>query len=158
MKLLVDTSASRTIVGLDYCLSKISNLQAQSISATFAQILASLLENSVETLPDIDTLSGSDMDQIWSWNCSGPAAIEECVHNLIHQMAIKSPRATAVNASDATFSYKELDDYSTHLSHHLVSLGVGPEIIVPLCFEKSAWTVVAMLGVIKAGGALRECY
>jgi non-ribosomal peptide synthetase component F len=94
------------------------------------------------------------MEQIWRWNSSCPPAVEECVHTLIYRKAIKTPEATAVHASDAVLTYREVDQLSTRLAHHLVSCGVGPEVIVPLCFEKSAWTVVAMVAVIKAGGAL----
>jgi non-ribosomal peptide synthetase component F len=50
-------------------------------------------------------------------------------------------------------TYHELDDYSTRLAGHLVQIGIEPENIVPLCFEKSMWTIVAMLAVLKAGGA-----
>ncbi|THC87382.1 hypothetical protein EYZ11_013173 [Aspergillus tanneri] len=65
----------------------------------------------------------------------------------------QQPDAPAVCAWDGELTYKELDELSTRLAHHLVGLGVGPETIVPLCFEKSMWMPVAMLGVMKAGGA-----
>nr|POE51967.1 nonribosomal peptide synthetase 1 [Quercus suber] len=42
---------------------------------------------------------------------------------------------------------------SDQLAMHLVGLGVGVESLVPICFEKSMWTVVAMLAIMKAGGA-----
>jgi amino acid adenylation domain-containing protein len=46
-----------------------------------------------------------------------------------------------------------LDRLSSALAAHLAGLGVRPEVFVPLLFEKSRWTTVAMLGVMKAGGA-----
>src|SRR5690606_28789091 len=49
-----------------------------------------------------------------------------------------------------------LDHASCKLAAHLQSLGVGPEIKVGLCFEKSKWSVVAMLSVLKAGGAYTQ--
>lgn len=42
---------------------------------------------------------------------------------------------------------------STGLANRLIDLGVRPGSMVPLCFEKSLWTTVAMLGVMKAGAA-----
>ncbi|CAA9956393.1 EntF Non-ribosomal peptide synthetase module protein [Pyrenophora teres f. maculata] len=42
---------------------------------------------------------------------------------------------------------------SSKLADHLVRIGVKRKDVVPLCFEKSMWTVVAMLAVLKAGGA-----
>ncbi|KAH3909963.1 hypothetical protein HBI56_129220 [Parastagonospora nodorum] len=50
-------------------------------------------------------------------------------------------------------TYGELDALSSILASYLVDLRLKPEVIVPLCCEKSMWTVVAMLAVLKAGGA-----
>ncbi|WQF86830.1 Putative AMP-dependent synthetase/ligase domain-containing protein [Colletotrichum destructivum] len=47
----------------------------------------------------------------------------------------------------------ELDRYFTALANHLHRLGVGPEVVVPVCFKKSAWAIVSMMGILKAGGA-----
>ena len=51
--------------------------------------------------------------------------------------------------------YAELDHLSSRdwPSDYLIELGVGPDRLVPICFEKSMWTIVAMLGILKAGGA-----
>lgn len=52
-------------------------------------------------------------------------------------------------------TYEQLDQLSTHLAHHLVTvLDTGQENYVPLCFEKSMWAVVAILGTLKAGAAI----
>ncbi|KAK4139717.1 uncharacterized protein C8A04DRAFT_40505 [Dichotomopilus funicola] len=79
--------------------------------------------------------------------------IQECTHDVIHRVAMERGGAMAVNAWDVDFQYIELDQLSTKLAYHLRSLGVGPESVVPLCFEKSGWAVVAVLGVLKAGAA-----
>jgi non-ribosomal peptide synthetase component F len=50
-------------------------------------------------------------------------------------------------------TYGKLDEQSSRLASYLVCLGVRLGDIVPLCFEKSMWTIVAMLAVLKAGGA-----
>jgi non-ribosomal peptide synthetase component F len=57
-----------------------------------------------------------------------------------------------VCAWDGDLTYGELDALSSALAEHLAERGVGPEVFVPLCFEKSRWTIVAMVGVMKAGG------
>jgi non-ribosomal peptide synthetase component F len=59
-----------------------------------------------------------------------------------------------VDAWDGSFTYKALDRISTLIAHHLVAQGVGPESAVPLCFDKSCWAIAALMGVIKAGGAM----
>lgn len=94
-----------------------------------------------------------DVEQVWAWNKTQPTLAYECAHALIKKQVDVQPGATAVYAHDATFSFKQLDDLSTRLAHLLVDLGIEPEDIVPLCFEKSAWAIVGILGVIKAGAA-----
>lgn len=66
---------------------------------------------------------------------------------------IRQPDAPALSAWDGSLSYNDLNVLSTRLAHHLVDIGVGPEVFVPLFFHKSLWCVVAMISVMKAGGA-----
>ena len=97
--------------------------------------------------------SSDDMEQVWAWNETQPTLVYECAHALIKKQVDMQPDATAVDAHDAVMSFKQLDDLSTRLAHFLVDLGIETEDIVPLCFEKSAWAIVGILGVIKAGAA-----
>ena len=76
-----------------------------------------------------------------------------CVHTLIEKNARRHPDAPAVCTWDGELSYSDLDGFSTLLTHHLVGLRVQVEMFVLLCFEKSKWLVVAMVVVLKTGGA-----
>lgn len=53
-------------------------------------------------------------------------------------------------------SYLELDEHLTWVAKILVPKAIGPETIVPLCFEKSKWAFVAALAVLKAGGVVTQ--
>ena len=66
---------------------------------------------------------------------------------------LSQPDAVAIHAWDGNFTYSELDEIVTRLAHHLRHLGVGLEVLVPICFGKLAWAIVAMLAVLQAGGA-----
>ncbi len=81
------------------------------------------------------------------------SAKDVCIHTLIQQRSSTQPEAPAVCAWDGKLTYAELDAYSSFFGIYLANKGVGPEVYVPLCFEKSKWVPVAMLGVLKAGGA-----
>jgi amino acid adenylation domain-containing protein len=94
-----------------------------------------------------------DLSRIWRWNAIVPDTVHICVHHIIADIARRQPDAPAICAWDGELNYGSLDELSTTLSVHLIDLGVGPGTIVPLCFEKSMWTPVAMLGVMKAGAA-----
>ncbi|KAL4932172.1 uncharacterized protein BDV17DRAFT_288248 [Aspergillus undulatus] len=61
--------------------------------------------------------------------------------------------ATAVCAWNGSFTYGQLQLLSSSLGARLSAQGVRAEEFVPIYFEKSRWVVVAILGVLKAGGA-----
>ena len=54
---------------------------------------------------------------------------------------------------EESLSYGELDRRANQLAHHLRALGVGPEVVVGLCVERSPEMLVGLLGILKAGGA-----
>ena len=75
-------------------------------------------------------------------------------HDLFSRRARQNPNAMALCAWDGEVTYIELDDLSTRLAQYLrAELKVGSGVMVLLCFEKSMWTSVSMLAVIKAGGS-----
>ncbi|KAK9770898.1 putative Peptide synthetase [Seiridium cardinale] len=100
---------------------------------------------------DEDTMTERSLQQVWRWNSPVPPTISTCMHDLISQQAKQNPSRPAVNSWDGDFTYREVEEYSTRLAFRLVSLGVGLGNIVPVLFEKSRWTSIAVLAVMKAG-------
>lgn len=78
---------------------------------------------------------------------------EETVLDQFARHAAARPGAIAVSLGAEHLTYRELDQRSNRLARHLQSLGVGPEVLVGLCAERSLDLVVAILGIQKAGGA-----
>ena len=149
----VEVSEGGASVDLDYWTDCLSDGQAANVASTFVQSLQNITYHSEQTIGQLNHLSDRDRQQIQSWNSMMPDFVNDCVHNVIGQQTQSRPDAAAICAWDANFTYAELDELAGRLAHHLVTLGVGPETFVPTCFDKSAWTVVAMLAVLKAGGA-----
>jgi len=76
------------------------------------------------------------------------------VHHLIESQAQLRPDMPAINAWDYNFTYSQLDAAANRLAHYLVdSYGVSLDDLVHVCFEKSAWFIVAILAINKAGAA-----
>lgn len=75
------------------------------------------------------------------------------VHERFEREAETAPAATAVKCGDHALSYRDLDVRATKLAHYLRSIGVGPEVMVALCVERSVEMVVGILAVLKAGAA-----
>ncbi|OQE34235.1 hypothetical protein PENCOP_c025G06904 [Penicillium coprophilum] len=103
-------------------------------------------------LTGFETVAQVDLEKIRAWNKMYPELIERCVHDIFEVKAHEQPNAFAICAWDGELLYGELDELATNLATRLTEMGVGPGLLVPLCFEKSMWTTVAMLGVLKAGG------
>ncbi|KAF9636542.1 putative nonribosomal peptide synthase protein [Lasiodiplodia theobromae] len=151
--LAIRQSTSGAQTTLEYSSSVFSDKAAALVAATYRKILLELSESIETPLHQLSILSGEDLEAMSAWNEKCPEAVDACVHDIFRRHVILHPEAPAVCASDASFTYKELDILSNTLAHFLVANGVGPEVVVPLCFEKSAWATVAMLAVAKAGGA-----
>ncbi|KAG8414750.1 Nonribosomal peptide synthetase [Metarhizium acridum] len=140
---------------LDYRLSCLTNEQAERVISLLSAITISIVseKRASATLAAIDMVSQGDLEQIWKWNSVVPEKVEALVHDLISETARKFPNDPAICAWDGDWTYQQLDTLSTNLAYKLVKLGVGPEHMVPLCFEKTRWTPIAMLAVMKAGGS-----
>src|ERR1035441_9659623 len=78
---------------------------------------------------------------------------EVCLHELFEAQVKAAPQAEALVVGAGRLTYRELNFRANRVAHHLRLLGVGPEILVGIYLERSADMVIAMLGVLKAGGA-----
>src|SRR4051794_12610212 len=76
-----------------------------------------------------------------------------CVHRLFEAQVERTPDAVAVRSGGRTLTYRELNAQANRLAHRLRTLGVGPEVLVGVCLERSLEVAAALLGVLKAGGA-----
>ncbi|KAL4789632.1 hypothetical protein BDV19DRAFT_394889 [Aspergillus venezuelensis] len=138
---------------LQYDERVVSGKQAENLGHQFEAVVRQLAEATTETLLDsISPLSRHDLAQIAEWNKSTPPRKETCLHQLFGQHVQTQPDAVAVCSIERSLAYAEVDAYSTSLALELIDCGVTPGTFVAVCFEKSIWTVVAILAVFKAGG------
>ncbi|HET8641749.1 MAG TPA: amino acid adenylation domain-containing protein, partial [Pseudonocardiaceae bacterium] len=79
--------------------------------------------------------------------------VELCCHELFERQAACWPDAVAVSCGADRLTYRQLDERANGLAHRLRAAGVGPEVLVGLCAERSVDLVVGILGIAKAGGA-----
>jgi amino acid adenylation domain-containing protein len=82
------------------------------------------------------------------------AFAEDCLHHLLERQADQCPDETAVTCGADQLSYRELDTAANRLAHHLIALGIGPDVAVCVLLDRSIDVLVGLLGVLKAGG----CY
>lgn len=78
---------------------------------------------------------------------------QRCLHALIEDQVRRTPDAPAVLDETGAWTYAELNARANRLAHHLRVLGVGPDVLVAVCAERSRELVCGLLAVLKAGGA-----
>ncbi|CRG90801.1 Nonribosomal peptide synthetase 8 [Talaromyces islandicus] len=133
----------------------ITEIEISRLLRQFTHLVAEL-SKSDERLPmkNLRAVNAYDSTLIKNWNSSLTMVHNECAHELISQVAAMQPDAIAVDAWDGTWTYSELDKKAKLLGQGLLELGVGPDIMVGVCMDKSRWAAVAMLGILHAGGAV----
>jgi amino acid adenylation domain-containing protein len=86
------------------------------------------------------------------WSLAGPTyPRDRCIHEIIEDQVKRAPDADAVVFEQDRLSYRELNRRANQLAHHLLDLGVGPEVPVALFLERSLELAVAVLALLKAG-------
>ena len=91
---------------------------------------------------------------VQAWNQTAQAyPTEQGVHRLIEEQVRRTPDAPALVFGETTLSYAQLDARANQLAHALREQGVGPDVLVGICVERSVEMVVGLLAILKAGGA-----
>ncbi len=118
-------------------------------------LLGSIVENPEQPISDLPMLTTSEQHQIRvEWNdTSADFALERCIHELFEMQAARTPDSPALISGTQTIKYEELNERANQLAHHLMSLGMRPDALVGILLERSPEAIVAMLAVLKAGGA-----
>ncbi|RYP10940.1 hypothetical protein DL764_000376 [Monosporascus ibericus] len=131
----------------------VSDEQAGHLAGALSVAFTSIVKSPYQAIEQMEMLSHLDQQKLSQWNGVAPIASESCLHDLIDQQCHSQPDSPAVISWDGSFTYRELDRLSSSLADQLHAAGVEPEVFVPVCFDRCKWVPIAMLGVIKAGGA-----
>jgi amino acid adenylation domain-containing protein len=117
-------------------------------------LLRGIAANPEKTLSGLKLLTGAEEHQLLvGWNQTQAPFPRRCLHELFEEQARKSPDATALVGVEERLTYAELNRRANRMARHLREYGVGPEVIVGICMERSAEMVVGLLAILKAGGA-----
>ncbi len=79
--------------------------------------------------------------------------VSRTLHELFAAQAAKTPEDVALVHENERLTYRELDERSNQLAHHLVALGARPDTMIGVCLTRSVELVVSILAVLKAGSA-----
>jgi amino acid adenylation domain-containing protein len=124
--------------------------------------LLSHLQTLLENLPAdpealvsrVSLLSPAERKQILiDWNDTDVSAAPESIRKRFEAQVQRTPHAAAVIFDGQTLSYRELNSRANQLAHYLRRLGVGADVKVGVCFDRSLEMVIGVLATVKAGGS-----
>jgi surfactin family lipopeptide synthetase C len=118
-------------------------------------ILQNIPGNLDTRIVDIPMLTQFERNQLLvEWNATQiDYPRDKCIHELFEEQVNRTPDAIALVFEDQQMTYGELDRKANQLASYLKKLGVGPDVLVGTCMERSSEMVVGLIGILKAGGA-----
>jgi amino acid adenylation domain-containing protein len=155
LTLLMEEQPQGLQATLQYSTDLFDAVTVERLMDHFQRLLEGAVANPDQRLSELQLLSEQEREQVLvEFNDTQRAFPGEvCVHQLFEQQAAATPAAIALVFGEQEVSYGELNSRANQLGHHLRRLGVGPEVVVGICVERSIEMVVGLLAVLKAGGA-----
>src|SRR5207302_7858232 len=130
-------------------------LEAELVSRMldlWQQVLQALVQQPDQPFAALPLVTETERALLERWNVTEQSYPEACFPQLFAQQVERSPDAVALVFEQQQLTYRDLNAQANQLAHHLQSLGVGPEVMVGLCVQRSTEMIVGLLGILKAGG------
>ncbi|NMG06764.1 non-ribosomal peptide synthetase [Brasilonema sp. UFV-L1] len=121
----------------------------------FQTLLKGIVASPQQRLSELSLLTETERRQlVLEWNdTQADYPTDTCIHQLFEAQVERTPEAIALVFEDQQLTYWELNSKANQLAHYLQKLGVGPEVLVGICVERSVSMIIGLLGILKAGGA-----
>ncbi|RKG74500.1 non-ribosomal peptide synthetase, partial [Corallococcus terminator] len=140
---------------LEYATDLFERSTAERLITHLRTLLEAALARPEAPLRELSLLPQEERDLLLGTWSGGVSDFDRdaTLHGRIEQQAALTPDAGAVMFGETTLSFRQLNARANQLARDLRARGVGPEVMVGLCLERSVEIVVALLAVLKAGGA-----
>jgi amino acid adenylation domain-containing protein len=152
------------VLQLEYNIDLFDDATIARMEGHLLNVLAAAAAEPGTRLADLPLLSPPERHQLLEWSGAFPPATARVgdgergdrgdrIDRRFAAQAALRPAAIAVELGSASLSYGELARRAARLAAELARRGVGPEVPVGLCLERTLDLPVAMLGALMAGGA-----
>jgi len=145
-----DGTPSGIAGNLEYATDLFDRGTVEALAGRLLRLLAAAVADADRPIGSLDILSAQERRTIlYDWNATTRAVPSATLPELFAAQVAKTPAATAVVFEDTSLTYAELDARSSRLAHHLRAHGVGPEVVVGLCVERSLEMLIGLIGILK---------
>ena len=154
LSFILEENSSGLCLTIEYNTQLFTSTTIERLQAHYQTLLSAFCEQPDMCIQELPLLSAEECIQLLDWNqpvTPFPATL--CLHELFVEQAKRTPTAIAVQDGARALSYHELDQRANQLAHELQSRGVGPDVLVGLCLDRSLEQMVGLLAILKAGGA-----
>ncbi len=125
----------------------------ERLAHSYEQLLRGIVAQPARGVFEYELVAGSERTQLVE---QGGGPLREypliCIHEQIEAQCARTPDAMAVSSASGTLSYRQLNERAARLSRYLIESGVRVDTRVGICLERSTEQLIAILGVLKAGG------
>jgi amino acid adenylation domain-containing protein len=155
LSLSLSEARGRVAGGVTYATALFEPATVERCLGYLRRVLKAMVAEEGRAVDRLPLLPEAERRQVVEeWNATDAAYPGDvCVHELFEAQAERTPGAAAVVFEGTRLSYAELNARANRLAHHLAELGVGPDVRVAICVERSPEMVAGVLAVLKAGGA-----
>ena len=155
LTMMTAREGDRLCIALEYSTDLFTAASINRMADYFGNLLKAIVKDSGQRLADLAVLSQPSRHQLLVEWAEEPAIPHEdvAIHHRFETQVECSPNSIAVVWGEDSLTYRELNRLANSLAHRLVKLGVKPETVVGLYLANWPSRVIAVLGVLKAGGA-----
>ncbi|MBF0395409.1 MAG: amino acid adenylation domain-containing protein [Desulfobacterales bacterium] len=118
----------------------------------FIKLMEGIVEHPEKQIFEIPMITESEKYQLIKWNDTKQKYPDKCIQQLFEIQAEIKPDDTAIFFKNEQMTFKELNIKANKFAHYLKSESVGPDVIVGISIDRSPKMIVALLGILKAGG------
>ena len=150
-----ETDTGALEVTAEYALDLFTAPTIRRFLGHFESVLAGMAANPAERLSRLPLLTAAERTEMLErWNATEVEYPRDAtLHDLFARQAARTPDATALVFNDEELTYAELDSRASRLARQLQAHGIGPDVLVGVCMERSLDMMVGLLAIHKAGGA-----
>lgn len=153
--LLLTESAEGLLATFEYNADLFERETVVRMLGHFQVLLEGIADDPERKISEYPLLTSAEREQVLvDWNrTETPYPRDLTITGLFEQQVAKAPGAIAVVCAGRKLTYRELDERAGHLAQRLRRCGVGADVIVGVCLERSIELIVSLVAIIKAGGA-----
>ncbi|MEO5729910.1 MAG: amino acid adenylation domain-containing protein, partial [Byssovorax sp.] len=153
--LAISDGARGLVIAVEYATDLFDASTIARLLGHYRNLVESLVAAPEAPLVAAPLLTAKEREQLLvTWNRTAAEYPKDTpVHALFEAQVDRTPEATAVIFGEERLTYRELDRRANQVARYLQKLGVGPDVLVGLCLERSLAMVISILGILKAGGA-----